>query len=146
MSRKQSADTQQLFTRAFHHGNAIDDNVASSGWFVGQFVAADAGLRHQAAVELKWGVHPRGQARPNGPTANGVATTVSILIRGVFRTVFDVDGRKTVVTLEREGDYIVFSPDLVHDWQALEDCVVLSVRFPSVDVRGAVKVMQSSRG
>jgi hypothetical protein len=117
----------------FYLGNAIDDNVRGSGWFVGHFVPSVMGHRHQSAVELKWGIHPRGQSRPSGPAANGVATTISILVRGTFRIVFTSAGKPKTVTLEREGDYIVFGPEVQHDWEALEDCVVLSVRFPSVD-------------
>jgi hypothetical protein len=125
----------------FYHGNATNDNVADSGWFVGQFVPHAIGHRHQTAVELKWGVHPRGQSRPSGPGANGVATTICILVRGILRSVFTVAGEPHVVRLEREGDYIVFGPEVMHDWEALEDCVVLSVRFPSVNVWDAVQTL-----
>jgi hypothetical protein len=123
----------------FYFGNAAEDNVADTGWFVGQFVADTMGHRHQTAVELKWGVHRCGQSRPGGSEANGVATTISILVRGKLETVFTVAGQPHVVRLEREGDYIVFGPEVKHDWEALEDSIVLSVRFPSVDVRDPVQ-------
>ena len=47
----------------FYFGNAAVDQVRSSGWFIGQFVATEFGLRHQTDVELKWGVHADGDTR-----------------------------------------------------------------------------------
>jgi hypothetical protein len=48
----------------FYFGNANADQVRNSGWFVGQFVPPELGLRHQTDVELKWGVHTDGDKRP----------------------------------------------------------------------------------
>ena len=70
--------------RSFYFGNAIADQVRDSGWFVGQFVSPELGLRHQTDVEVKWGIHPDGENRPK-PWANGHATTISVLIRGNLR-------------------------------------------------------------
>jgi len=118
---------------SFYFGNAIADQVRGSGWFVGQFVPPDFGLRHQTDVEVKWGIHPDGEKRPQ-PWASGHATTVSVLIRGSLRVTFHTGDPKPVVTLQKEGDYIIFAPDTVHSWEAIGDTVVLSVRFPSVEV------------
>lgn len=119
--------------KGFYFGNAKADQVRSSGWFVGQFVPPELGLRHQTEVELKWGVHPDGDKRPH-PWANRNGTTVSVLIEGVLRVTFYVDGTEQEVTLQTRGDYLVFGPDVVHSWEATGDTVVLSVRFPSVEV------------
>ena len=51
-------------TQPFYFGNAAMDQVRGSGWFVGQFVPAELGLRHQSDVEVKWGIHPDGEKRP----------------------------------------------------------------------------------
>ena len=126
--------------RSFYFGNAAADQVRNTGWFLGQFVPIELGLRHQSDVELKWGVHPDGDKRSH-PWANGNGTTVSVLIHGALRVEFPIDGTPQVVTLRKEGDYIVFGPDVVHSWEAIGDTVVLSVRFPSVEVgRPAVPV------
>lgn len=117
----------------FYFGNAIADQVRNSGWFVGQFVSPALGLRHQTDVEVKWGIHPDGERRPR-PWANGHATTISVLIHGCLRVTFDVGDTPRLVTLQKEGDYIIFAPETVHSWEAIGDTVVLSVRFPSVDV------------
>ena len=49
----------------FYFGNAATDQVRGSGWFIGQFVAPELGLRHQTDVEVKWGLHPDGDKRDN---------------------------------------------------------------------------------
>ena len=116
-------------------GHAPADAVGGSGWFLGQFVPPEAGLRHQTDVELKWGIHAAGERRPGGRVVYGVATTVSVLLRGTFRLVFHDAGEPRDVVLREPGDYVVFGPGLAHDWEAVTDCVVLSVRFPSVDAR-----------
>ena len=118
---------------SYHVGNAAADDVAGSGWFIGQFVASRLGQRHQTGVELKWGVHVRGERRPGGQVSYGIATTISIVVRGAFRTTILLNGQRSVVTLDKEGDYIIVGPGVPHDWEALEDSVILSVRFPSID-------------
>jgi hypothetical protein len=58
--------------KPFYAGNAKADQVRGSGWFVGQFVPAELGLRRQTDVELKWGIHPDVDKRPH-PWANQTA-------------------------------------------------------------------------
>lgn len=119
---------------SYYFGNAAVDQVRGTGWFVGQFVPPDRGPRHQTLVELKWAIHADGERRRHGAGANGNATTISVLIHGALRTTFHVDGTPHVVTLQKEGDYVIFGPDVVHSWEALGDTVVLSLRFPSIEV------------
>ncbi len=118
---------------SFYFGNAEADQVRGSGWFVGQFVPSGLGLRHQTDVELKWGIHPDGDKRPR-PWANRNGATISVLIEGRLRVTFHIDGTRQEVALERRGDYVIFGPDVVHSWEAMGDTIVLSVRFPSVEV------------
>lgn len=120
-------------SQTYYVGHAAADDVRGSGWFVGQFVPSEMGMRHQTDVELKWGIHVRGDRRPGGMVSYGVATTVSILIRGALKVMMLLDGEPRTVTLDRVGDYIIFGPRLWHEWEALADSVVLSIRFPSVD-------------
>jgi hypothetical protein len=119
--------------QSFYFGNAVADQVRNSGWFVGQFVSPELGLRHQSDVEVKWGVHPDGEKRPR-PWATGHATTVSVRIRGSLRVTFHIGDTPQIVTLRQEGDYLIFAPDAVHSWEAIGDTIVLSVRFPSIEV------------
>jgi hypothetical protein len=124
--------------RSFYFGNAAADQMRNSGWFVGQFVPAELGLRHQTDVEVKWGVHPDGEKRPQ-PWATGHGTTISVLVHGTLRVTFHVGAKPQIVTLAKEGDYIIFGPDTVHSWEAIGHTVVLSLRFPSVEVWRAAR-------
>jgi hypothetical protein len=118
---------------SFYSGNAAVDQVRGTGWFVGQFVPPELGLRHQTDVELKWGIHKDGEKRSH-PWATGTSTTISVLITGTLHVTFQPDGPAQVVTLRQAGDYIVFGREVVHSWEAVGDTIVLSVRFPSVEV------------
>jgi len=120
--------------KGFYFGNAQADQVRGSGWFIGQFVPPELGMRRQTDVELKWGVHPDGDKRPS-PWANQNGTTISVLVEGRLRVTFHVDGKEQEVTLQTKGDYVVFGPDVVHSWEATGETIVLSVRFPSVEVQ-----------
>jgi hypothetical protein len=119
--------------KGFYFGNAEADQVRGTGWFVGQFVPSQFGLRHQTDIELKWGIHPDGDKRGQ-PWANRNGTTISVLIEGRLRVTFQIDGGQQQVTLQKRGDYVVFGPDVVHSWEAMGDTIILSVRFPSVEV------------
>jgi hypothetical protein len=123
---------------SFYFGNTAVDQIRGTGWFIGQFVPAELGLRHQTDVEVKWGVHPDGERRPRGSEANRNATTISVLIHGTLRVTFEIDGESHTVTLAKEGDYMIFGRDMRHAWEAIGHTVVLSVRFPSVEVKRAV--------
>jgi hypothetical protein len=120
--------------RSFYFGNAVVDQVRDTGWFVGQFVPPELGPRHQTEVELKWAIHPDGDRRQHGAEANRNATTISVLIQGTLRTTFEIAGTMHVVTLQKQGDYVIFGPEIVHSWEALGHTLVLSVRFPSLEV------------
>ena len=120
-------------SEAFYFGNAEGRPGGGAGWFVGQFIPAELGLRHQTDVELKWGIHPDGEKRPQ-PWANKNGTTISVLVEGSLKLTFHVDGARQEVTLRTKGDYVVFGPEVVHSWEAVGDTIVLSVRFPSVEV------------
>jgi hypothetical protein len=77
--------------KGFYFGNAEADQVRGSGWFVGQFVPREFGLRGQTDVEFKWGIHPDGDRRPR-PWANRNSTTISVLVQGSLRVTFYVEG------------------------------------------------------
>jgi len=112
-------------------GNAAADTQATGGWFIGHFISDDL-LRKTSDVEVKWGVHPKGQKNQGGFVANKAATTMSVLITGRFRLWFRQDDRIEQVDLSTPGKYAVWGPGVPHDWQAMADSVVLTVRWPSV--------------
>jgi hypothetical protein len=107
-------------------GNAGADAPLDRGWLLGHF--KDAGdLRHSEALEIKWGVHPRGEKRRQWVRGEE-RTTFQVLVSGRFRVEFP--GRSVV--LARQGDYVVWGRGVDHSWVAEEDSTLLTVRWPSV--------------
>ena len=106
-------------------GNAAVDAPTDRGWLLGHF-KPPADVRHSDDVEIKWGVHARGDRRAQWVTGEK-RTAVLILISGRFRV--ELPGRS--VLLAQPGDYVVFH-GIDHSWRAEEDSVVMSVRWPSI--------------
>jgi hypothetical protein len=106
-------------------GNAAADAPADRGWLLGHFRPADD-ARHSDDVEIKWGMHPRGERRARWVIGE-TRTAMIVLVSGRFRV--ELPGRS--VLLARQGDYVVFH-GVDHSWQAEEESVVLGVRWPSV--------------
>jgi hypothetical protein len=94
---------------------------------IGHFVPSTGGLRHSDDIEIKWGVHPKG-AGDDQWTVNRVATSISILVSGVDRITLP----HRDFTLSNPGDYLIWGPGMPHRWQAVEDSVVITVRWPSM--------------
>jgi hypothetical protein len=111
-------------------GNAADQGARGlrRGWFIGHFMPPAAGPAATEVVEVKWGRHPAGETKAL-EGVNQTATTVSLLVSGRFRLDFPSHGRS--VALERPGDYAIWSAGVSHRWLALEDAVVITVRWPS---------------
>ncbi|MFJ9714296.1 signal peptidase I [Streptomyces sp. NPDC101234] len=107
-------------------GNAGKDAAVDRGWLVGHFKERGS-PRHSDAVEVKWGVHPRGERRAQWVTGE-VRSAVLVLISGRFRMEFP--GRS--VLLEEQGDYVVWGQGVDHSWVAEDESVVLTLRWPSV--------------
>ncbi|MGH3938802.1 MAG: signal peptidase I [Pseudonocardiaceae bacterium] len=78
-------------------------------------------------LEVKWGVHPAGQQRPAW-TTDDQRTTLVLLVKGHFR----IDLKEGSAILARCGDYVVWGPGIDHSWQAEEDSIVITVRWPSL--------------
>ena len=107
-------------------GKAGKDAALDRGWLLGHFKEHDD-PRHSDAVEVKWGVHPRGEQRTQWVKGE-VRTALLVLITGRFRMEFP--GRS--VLLEEQGDYVVWGQGVDHSWVAEDESVVLTVRWPSV--------------
>lgn len=109
-------------------GNAARDAEAYRGWFIGHFVPPEFGLRSTTDVEVKWGIHERGEIRA-GWGANDKSISLSLIISGAIRLLFP-DGRQAL--LKERGDYVLWAPGVQHRWEIEQDnTVVLTVRWPS---------------
>lgn len=110
-------------------GNAKVDGEDRRGWFMGSFFPKDS-INHQNDLELKWGFHPKDERRESLAT-DGDAKTMSILIKGKYELNF---GEEKII-LEKEGDYLFFTPNMPHHMLAHEDSVILTVRWPSLSAK-----------
>jgi hypothetical protein len=112
-------------TEQIYVGSAALDAAADRGWLLGHFrPVGDA--RHSDDVEIKWGIHPRGDQRARWVTGER-RTALILLVSGRFRV--ELPARS--VLLAQQGDYVMFGA-VDHSWQAEEDSVVLVVRWPSI--------------
>lgn len=106
-------------------GNANTDRAAYRGWIIGHFLPP--GIRQTEGLEIKWGVHPAGGERAEW-AAGDERTTMLICFSGRFR--LDLPGESVI--LANQGDYVVWGPGVEHSWQAEEESVMLTVRWPSL--------------
>jgi hypothetical protein len=107
-----------------HVGNAAEDGADHRGWFIGHFIPAP--VRSSRDVEVKWGLHPAGEERPTWSPGD-LTSTMVLLVKGRFKVLWE--GGE--VEFSRPGDYAVWGPGTAHRWAAIEDSVVLTVRWPS---------------
>ncbi|MFF0521463.1 signal peptidase I [Actinomadura nitritigenes] len=107
-------------------GKAAADAAGDRGWLLGHF-KPPGDLRHSEDVEIKWGVHPKGERRARW-TDGEKRTALLVLISGRFWLEFP--GRDVV--LAEPGDYVVWGRGVDHSWEAEEESVVMTVRWPSI--------------
>jgi quercetin dioxygenase-like cupin family protein len=110
----------------WHTGNAASDGRDYRGWIVGHFVGDERNVRASEAVEIKWGIHPAGEGRPDW-TTDEQRTTVLLLVKGRFRLELTVG----TIVLKDQGDYAMWGPGIEHSWQAEEDSILITMRWPS---------------
>lgn len=108
-------------------GNAKTEGQQRRGWFVGAFIESN-NLQRNSDVEIKWGIHPKGEKRESVAEETH-STSISILISGKFGISFE---ESEEVILIKEGDYVMFQPNLPHRTFAYEDSVVITIRNPSL--------------
>ncbi|MFZ3473035.1 signal peptidase I [Streptomyces sp. 4.24] len=118
--------TRTPTTSAVYTGKAGPDAAVDRGWLLGHF-KEPGDPRHSEDVEIKWGVHPKGDERARWVRGES-RTALQVLISGRFRLEFP--GRSVV--LAEQGDYVVWGRGVDHSWYAEEDSVVLTVRWPSL--------------
>ena len=78
-------------------------------------------------LELKWYIHAKGETRSEWAPGNPVKT-LNILVRGHFILLFP----DREITLEEEGDFVLFGPDVPHSFRSVQESLVLTVRWPSL--------------
>ena len=109
-----------------YKGDAETDGKKTKNWIVGHFIPPDD-IRHSDDVEIKWGVHQKGEKRIGWVTGE-TRTTVALLISG--KIVFEFRDKK--IELSAQGDYLMWPVGTDHRWEVIEDSVVITVRWPSI--------------
>jgi hypothetical protein len=99
----------------------------ATGWFLGSFLSDSSGFKKTSALEMKWDNIPAGKNRGSWGV-NDHATSITLLIKGKFCISF----KGGEVVLSKEGDYAIWGPGELHYWEAVEDSVTLTVRWPSL--------------
>ena len=93
---------------------------------MGHFIEPVDDPRSTNAVEIKWHTHPAGDLK-QAWTKSIEATTVAILISGRF--IFRFPEQEVLLT--QQGDYVLWAPGVFHRWQAEEESIILTLRWPS---------------
>jgi hypothetical protein len=120
----------------WYTGNAESDAGENRSWLVGHFKARDD-IRYDEDVEVKVSSHLAGDERPEWTTGE-VRRTFFMLMSGRWRLDLAVEGevdganRRETVMLEKPGDYVVWGPGVAHSYRAVDDSVVVTVRWPSL--------------
>ncbi len=113
-------------------GNAALVGRDHTGWFIGPFLPAEAGIRCTDSVEVKWGLHMAGEVRTGLNDQVGMRS-LAILITGKFVIEFPILSKEVMLT--KTGDYVLYGPDVAHSWRAVEASTVLTVRWSAPDSR-----------
>lgn len=109
-----------------YKGNAFKDGPEHRGWIVGRFMPHED-VRRSKDVEVKWGVHQRGDINMAAPH-DETRTTFVLLVNGGFRLRVGA----TEHVLSSAGDYVMWGPGLSHSWYAEDDSQVITIRWPSL--------------
>lgn len=125
-----------------HIGNA-ENFPHSRGWFVGAFLDPSHGALATDDIEMKWGRHQAGEHRHELSVAADT-TSVAILISGRFEITFPGRHPNTAL-LQRQGDFVLYEPGIPHTWQAVEDSVILTVRWRPSHMAGTEHRHRASR-
>jgi quercetin dioxygenase-like cupin family protein len=106
-------------------GNASTIARDYRGWFLGHFMPGESPL-HSTDVEVKWTIHTQGETRPQWSPPSSVRT-LNLLVRGKFTVLFPEEE----VTMQKEGDFVLFGPGVAHSFRCDEESLVLTIRWPS---------------
>jgi hypothetical protein len=108
-------------------GNVVGASKDTRGWFLGHFMSGDDNPLRTSALELKWYTHAKGETRNEWAPGNPVKT-LNLLVRGHFVLLFP----DREIELVKEGDFVLFGPDVPHSFRSEQESLVLTIRWPSL--------------
>lgn len=76
-------------------------------------------------LELRWIQIKKGEVKKSH--AEPDTTAIVILIKGCHRVFFENEE----VDLKEQGDYVFIAPNQIHSWEAMEDNLLVTLRWES---------------
>lgn len=113
----------------FKTGSILPHTQKFGGWFFGHFNDDDPYLKNNDFA-LKWSKREKGYFCDFKKIPDNDQRTVTILIYGKVELTYE-NGNKFV--LEKEGDFVYSRPRKPHQVKALEDTLMLNIRWPSIE-------------
>ncbi len=107
-------------------GNFKDIIDKKRGWVMGHFMESNSPFK-TSDFEVKWGLHHKDDSKDSSGT-NTKSKTLSVLIRGKISLKFSNEE----IILDKEGDYVYWGGGISHTWLALEESLILTIRWPSI--------------
>lgn len=104
----------------------ITEHPETKGWVLGHFIPPNS-FFHSNDFEVKWAVHAKGETK-EGIVGTADAKTFGILVSGKYRIYFPELNQEVV--LSQQGDFLTYNAT-AHIGEALEDTVLLTIRWPS---------------
>jgi quercetin dioxygenase-like cupin family protein len=108
-------------------GNFEADSAGVGQWITGHGVASPL---NNDKVAIKWSRMSKGEKKIP-PAGNRTNKIIAILISGKFKVTLADEPREYI--LEKMGDYIYLPPRSKHAAEALEDALLIFVRWPAQD-------------
>jgi quercetin dioxygenase-like cupin family protein len=108
-------------------GNFEADSRGIGQWVVEHGVVSP--INHDE-VAIKWSRMSKGEEKIS-PAEKRTSKTIAILISGKFKVTLTDEPREYI--LEKTGDYIYLPPHSKHTAEALEDALLIFVRWPAQD-------------
>jgi len=105
----------------------VKDITGNRGWFIGNFIEDEK--FNSDEFEVKWASCRKGWTK-GSVEASMNAKTMCILISGKFLFKFPEENKKRII--DKEGDFVFWSPGTWYESEALEDSVLLVIRWPSI--------------
>ena len=120
--------------QSIEQGNINEINSEYKEWFIGDFVDPESFFNstETKGFETKWSEKKKGDFYPikERPVDNSTCKSMVVLISGKFRYSFlNKDNTFKDYILAKQGDYVAWSPDILHEIEALEDSVTLTIRW-----------------
>lgn len=109
-------------------GRITDVSTNYRGWFIGSFTDQHPEFKNDN-YEMKWSKMPKGYVSSPKDKIEASKSTLGILIYGKYE--LDFVGENKKVLLKNEGDYAFYNPNYPHKGSALEDSLLLTIRWPT---------------